>query len=114
MKKFILSLSFACIATQALAVTDFGRDGGRPITSNDIAGKTICWSNGWVRANFAANGVYTDNRHHPGKWYVPEPGVLKVGNWIRSTEILPDGRLHVYKFCIYCDNRDIESWGTKC
>jgi len=112
-KTFILSLSIsciaiACIATPALAVTDFGRDGGRPITSNDIAGKIICWSNGWVRANFAANGVYT------GKWYVPEPGVLKVGNWIRSTEILPDGRLHVYKLCIYCDNRGIESWGTKC
>jgi hypothetical protein len=85
----ILCTAVACIAfgrTQALAYTDFGQ--GRPITAKDIAGKTICWSRKGVRANFAANGQYTDNQHRPGfrdQWSVPEPGVYEldigIGRW---------------------------------
>jgi hypothetical protein len=108
----------ACIAfwhMQALAYTDFGQ--GRPITAKDIAGRTICWSRSGVRGNFAANGQYTHNRHHPGyrdQWSVPEPGVLRVGYWHRQVEVLADGRLHSYRYCLICGEHDLDSWGTEC
>jgi hypothetical protein len=114
----LLCAAVACIAfgwTQALAYTDFGQ--GRPISAKDIAGKTICWSRKGVRANFAANGQYTDNQHRPGyrdQWSVPELGVLRVGYWHRQVEVLPDGRLHSYKYCLTCGDHDVDSWGTEC
>jgi hypothetical protein len=114
----LLCAAVACIESgrmQALAYTDFGQ--GRPIAAKDIAGKTICWSRKGVRANFAPNRQYTDNQHRPGyhdQWSVPEPGVLRVGYWHRQVEVLPDGRLHSYKYCLICGDHDVDSWGTEC
>jgi hypothetical protein len=120
----VRSLTFLCAAvvcfafgqTQALAFTDFGQ--GRPIAAKDIAGKTICWSRSGTRGNFAANGGYTDNRHQPGyhdQWSIPEPGVLRIGStWHRQVEVLPDGRLHSYRYCLSCGEHDQDSWGTSC
>ena len=35
-------------------------------------------------------------------WSVPEPGVVAIGQGRRQFEILTDGRIHNYHFCIYC------------
>ena len=77
----LLCAAVVCIAfvgTKALAYTDFGQ--GRPITAKDIAGKTICWSRKGARANFAANGQYTDNQHRPG--YHDLKKVRQVEHWL--------------------------------
>jgi hypothetical protein len=28
--------------------------------------------------------------------------------------LLPDGRLHFYKYCLICGNHDIDNWATPC
>jgi hypothetical protein len=91
----------------------FGR--GKPITAQDLAGKTFCWADGG-RVTYGANGLETNNKnnHHP-PWSVPEPGVLKYwGKKYTQVELLPDGRLHFYKYCLICGNHDIDSWATPC
>jgi len=68
------------------------------------------------RVTYGANGLETNNtnNHHP-PWSVPEPGVLKYwGNKYTQVELLPDGRLHFYKYCLICGNHDIDSWTTPC
>ena len=64
--------AIVCAATTASAVTDFGH--GKPITFQDLAGKTFCWYDGG-RVTYGANGMETNhkNNHHP-PWSVPEPG----------------------------------------
>jgi hypothetical protein len=103
----------ACWATAAFAITDFGR--GKPITFQDLAGKTFCWNDGG-RVTYGANGLETNNKnnHHP-PWSVPEPGVLKYwGNKYTQVELLPDGRLHFYKYCLICGSHDNDNWATPC
>jgi hypothetical protein len=106
-------LAMAFWATAACAITDFGR--GKPITAQDLSGKTFCWNDGG-RVTYGANGLETNNKnnHHP-PWSVPEPGVLKYwGNKYTQVELLPDGRLHFYKYCLICGNHDIDNWATPC
>jgi hypothetical protein len=105
--------AIVCAATTASAVTDFGH--GKPITFQDLAGKTFCWYDGG-RVTYGANGMETNhkNNHHT-PWSVPEPGVLKYwGKKYTQVELLPDGRLHFYKYCLICGNHDIDTWATPC
>ena len=100
-------------STEVAAVTDFGR--GKPITFQDLAGKTFCWADGG-RVTYGASGLETNhkNNHHPA-WSVPEPGVLKYwGNKYTQVELLPDGRLHFYKYCLRCGEHDNDNWATPC
>jgi hypothetical protein len=115
----VRGLPFLCVAavcfafgqTQALAYTDFGQ--GRPIVAKDLAGKKFCWNAGaWTI--YAADGRFTNSKGGHNHWSVPEPGVVAVGNWRRQFEVLTDGRIHNYHFCIYCGDRDLDSWGTLC
>jgi hypothetical protein len=106
-------LAVASWGTTAFAITDFGR--GKPITFQDLAGKTFCWSDGG-RVTYGANGLETNNKnnHHP-PWAVPEPGVLKYwGKRYTQVELLPDGRLHFYKYCLICGEHDHDTWATPC
>jgi hypothetical protein len=96
----------------ALAYTDFGQ--GRPITARDIAGKSFCWSAGGTKANYANDGQYTDNRGRHGQWSISEPGVLRIGNWHMQVEVLSDGRLHQWRYCLLCTWHDFDSWGNQC
>jgi len=120
MLTLLLCATIICLnESQALAATDFGNDGGRPITDRDISGKTFCWARG-SRGVYAANHIYTDNRNcgtHICLWSIPEPGILKIGHSRRQTEVLPDGRLHSYQFCGPCNGSSgntIDFWGTEC
>ena len=98
----------------AFAYTDFGR--GKPITAQDLAGKKFCWPTGYS-VIYGANGLETNNKnnHHP-TWSTPEPGVLKYwGNKYVQVELLADGRLHFYKYCLTsCGDHDLDSWATPC
>jgi hypothetical protein len=97
--------------THSLAVTDFGH--GRPVTYKDLSGKKYCWNNGdWDL--YGADGRQTSKRGH-GTWSVPEPGVLKTGNRYRQVEVLPDGELHQYRYCLYCTaDHDFDYWAKQC
>jgi hypothetical protein len=109
----LLWAAVVCIASgrMALAYTDFGQ--GRPIAAKDLAGKKFCWNaGGWTI--YAADGHYTNSKGGHTHWSVPEPGVVAIGQGRRQFEVLTDGRIHNYHFCIYCANRDIGSWGTLC
>ena len=92
-------LAMASWATTASAITDFGR--GKPITAQDLSGKTFCWADDG-RVTYGANGLETNhknNRHPP--WSVPQPGILRYwGDKFTQVELLPDGRLHFYKYCL--------------
>jgi hypothetical protein len=90
---------------------------GRPVTANDISGKKICWDNGrW--GLYALNGEFSNNRHGSigHKWSVPEPGVIKTGEYYRQTEILPDGQFHSHSFKLTRGKGDknIDHWGKVC
>jgi hypothetical protein len=105
--------ALACLATTAFAYTDFGR--GKPITFQDLAGKKILLAHR-ISVIYGANGLETnnkDNRHAP--WSVTQPGVLKYfGNKYTQVELLPDGRLHFYKYCLICEQHDNDNWVTPC
>jgi hypothetical protein len=106
--------SGAVLATEAMGYTDFGR--GRPITAKDLSGKKFCWPTGYSVV-YGADGMETNNKNnrHPA-WSVPEPGVLKYwGNKYTQVELLPDGRLHFYKYCLLCmSNHDLDMWASPC
>jgi hypothetical protein len=106
--------TFFAMAAPAWAYTDFGR--GKPITAQDLAGKKFCWPTGYSVV-YEPSGVETNNHnnHHP-HWSVPEPGVLKYwGGKYTQVELLEDGRLHFYKYCLTCvQNHDSDSWATPC
>jgi hypothetical protein len=100
-------------ADVAPATTDFGR--GKLITRDDLAGKKFCWDSGYSVV-YGTDGRETNNRnnHHP-PWSVPEPGVLRYwGNRLTSVEILPDGTLHFYRYCLFCGDHDNDSWARPC
>jgi hypothetical protein len=86
---------------------------GRPVEAKDIAGKKICWNNGhW--AIFHPDGTVENDRGHHTRWQVTEPGVIKIGDNYRQTEVLPDGRIHEYWFKLTSSRRDRDLWGTIC
>jgi hypothetical protein len=104
----------ALCSTTAFAFTDFGR--GKPITYQDLAGKTFCWPGGG-KVFYGPNGLESSNKNnHRPPWSVPEPGVLKYwGKKYVQVELLPDGRLHFYKYCLICtDSHDLDTWATPC
>lgn len=41
----------------------------------------------------------------PGKYRNP-----RYGQW----EVLSDGRLHAYKYCLLCGDHDRDGWATRC
>jgi hypothetical protein len=98
-------------ATTACAYTDFGK--GKPITAVDLSGKKFCWSNGrWVI--YDANGQFTNLKGTHKQWSVPEPGVLYINNHYVQIEVLSDGRLHSYRYCLLCGDHDLDTWATPC
>jgi hypothetical protein len=70
----VLSGTAAC-ATAAFAVTDFGQ--GRPVTTQDLSGKSFCWNNG-KRTTYGADGKFSNSLGSHGRpWLVLEPGVVR-------------------------------------
>jgi hypothetical protein len=109
----------AVSATPAFPFTDFGQ--GRPVSFQDLAGKKFCWDSGrWVL--YGANGQFLNNRGTRGAWVVLDRGVVewrdeikpgeyrsgRYGQW----EVLLDGRLHSYSYCLLCTWHD--HWATPC
>ena len=79
-------LSFLIVPSAAKA------DQGRPVTTQDLIGKTYCWENGG-KGTYGAGGSFSNNRGYHGTWSVTEPGVVLVGSRYNQIDILPDGRL---------------------
>jgi hypothetical protein len=99
-------------STEVLGFTDFGH--GRPVTAPDLSGKKFCWSNG-IRTFYGANGKLSNSLGvHDRPWSVPQPGVLKTGQREVQTEVLSDGRLHGYRYCLICGDHDLDSRATPC
>ena len=97
---------------KAFSLTDFGN--GRPVTTQDLAGKHFCWSNG-TRAFYGADGMFSNSLgKHNIPWLIVEPGVLKLGRKHVSVEVLSDGRLHAYIYCLICNEHDSDGWATRC
>ena len=59
---FALSLSFVCCAV------------ARPATTEDLAGRTICWDNG-EKSAFLPGGKYENSLHGSGTWKVTSTGL---------------------------------------
>ena len=111
--KTLIYLALPCImfsGTQALAATDFGK--GRPVTAKDLAGKTICWSDG-VKETFETDGIRTSSLGGHRKWVVVEPGLLRVARVYTQIEMTQDGRFHIHRYCGLCGG-DMDWWGTPC
>jgi hypothetical protein len=113
-RKFLFYAALPAIAfwsTGVLAFTDFGH--GMPITAKDLSGKKFCWNNGdW--AFYGPNGQMSNSLGRHPHWSVGEPGVLHVNRRRVQVELLPDGRLHVYRYCLICGEHDLDAWGTPC
>jgi hypothetical protein len=113
-RNFHFTIAFACVffcVTGARAQ----EPQGRPVTAEDIVGRKICWDNGrW--GLYAANGEFSNDRHGgQHKWSVPEPGVIKTGNYYRQAEILPDGQFHSHAFKGRSSrDTNIDHWGKVC
>ncbi len=67
-------------------------DQGRPVTAQDLVGKTYCWENGG-KGTYGAGGSFSNNKGYHGTWSVTEPGVVLVGNRYNQIDVMPDGRL---------------------
>jgi len=108
-------------ATASLGYTDFGK--GRPITFKDLAGKKFCWGSG-RSVLYGANGRFLNSRGVHGAWMVLESGVVEWREEVRpgkyrsprygQWEVLSDGRLHAYKYCLLCGDHDRDVWATRC
>jgi hypothetical protein len=59
---FGLSLAFVCCAM------------ARPVTTKDLAGRTICYNNG-EKATYSRDGKYESNMIGKGTWTVTSAGV---------------------------------------
>ncbi len=95
----------------ALAYADFGQ--GKPISAQDLSGKKFCWNTGgWVI--YGADGQYTNRSGTHRHWSVTEPGVLHIRNHYLQIELLADGRLHSYRYCLLCPDHDQDMWATEC
>jgi len=115
LRKFLFyatPLAMACWSTEVLAFTDFGQ--GRPVTAQDLSGKSFCWNNG-VRASYGADGKLSNSLGKHGiPWSVPRPGVLKLRQKEIQVEMLSDGRIHAYQYWLLCGDHDQDGWGTPC
>jgi hypothetical protein len=85
---------------------------GRPVTVQDVSGRKFCWNNGGF-AVYEANGQFFNAKGHHSKWWVTEPGVIKVGHGYRQTEVLPDGRIHQF-WTKKQGRKEKDLWGTAC
>jgi hypothetical protein len=73
----VLSGTAAC-ATAAFPFTDFGQ--GRPVTREDLSGRSFCSSNG-VRALYGADRRFSNSRgEHNVSWSVPRPEARPEGS----------------------------------
>ena len=80
---FALSLSFVCCAV------------ARPVTTEDLAGRTICWDNGETSA-FLPGGKYENSRHGSGTWKVTSTGLeihSETFGGIFQVEVRDDGTI---------------------
>ena len=113
----LFATAFACAALCATAAdAQLGRPTqSRPVTTNDLVGKKICWSDGGI-GMFAANGQFTNKKGKQFPWSVNEPGVVQIGNHYVQYEILPDGSFYYHRFCGRCGSitGHFELWGTVC
>ena len=78
---FGLSFAFSCFAT------------ARPVTTEDLSGRSICFSNG-SKATFFPDGKYQNNSIGKGTWAVTSDGVkvhAELTNAIFKLDIHPDG-----------------------
>jgi hypothetical protein len=80
----------------------------RPVTAADLAGKTICWDNGW-RMSYAKDDSYFGARGdahavnpHTAQWSISEEGVVDIErpdkHWQDSMTVHPGGRFEIYQF----------------
>jgi hypothetical protein len=46
----------------------------RPVTTRDLAGKTVCWDNGET-STYSGGGTWANSRHGSGTWKVTPDGV---------------------------------------
>jgi hypothetical protein len=46
-------------------------------------------------------------------WSVPETGAVKIGGHRIQVEVLVDGRLHNYQYCLQCAEHNHDSWGRR-
>ena len=86
------SLSVAAFAVSVLLVS-LPAD-ARPVTTADLSGKMICWSDGHIQT-FEADGKSASPQYTDGKWSVSANGVridvASGGGANVDIEIQPDG-----------------------
>ena len=78
---FGLSFAFSCCAM------------ARPVTAEDLAGRSICFSNG-SKATFFPDGKYENNSIGKGTWAVTSDGVkvnAQLMNAVFKLDKHPDG-----------------------
>ena len=76
-----LSFAFSCCAV------------ARPVTAEDLAGRSICFSNG-SKATFFPDGKYENNSIGKGTWAITSDGVKvhsELLNAVFKLDIHPDG-----------------------
>jgi hypothetical protein len=119
MKISFLLLAFLCLIVSSLRASsqDFYHE-GRPVTANDLVGKTFCWENG-VQEFYGPGGRWIrrmDGVENHGKWYVTEGGIMHHRYGDRETElrILPNGDLRLNVFCSGCTGQQLEARPEKC
>jgi hypothetical protein len=118
MRNALFTLALACSTACATGASPQGlpTSGGRLVTTDDIAGKKICWDSGhW--SFYESDGHFSNDhgdRHH--HWSVPEPGVIKTGQSYRQTEVQADGQFHSQRFVGHRTrfDRHVDHWGNVC
>ncbi len=65
------------------------------------------------RTLLLGDGQISNSRGKHFSWSVSEPGVLHFKNKYAQIEVLADGRLHSYYYCLLCvANHDQDAWAT--
>jgi hypothetical protein len=119
---FYAALSaMALWSTEVLGFSDFGK--GRPVGFQDLAGKKFCWDSG-RSVLYGANGQFLNSNGAHGTWVVVDRGVVEWRDQMKSGEyrtgrygqweVLSDGRLHSYSYCLLCGDHDHDHWATPC
>jgi hypothetical protein len=65
----------------------------RPVTTEDLAGRTICWDNG-EKSTYTRDGKWENDRHGSGTWKVTPAGVeihSETFGGVLSVEMRDDG-----------------------
>jgi hypothetical protein len=76
---FALSLGFVCCAV------------ARPVTTEDLAGRTFCWDNGET-STYLPGGKYENSLHGSGAWKVTSKG-LEINSVLFRVEMRDDGTI---------------------